>query len=126
MLFQGKELIVTDSLNNVVVAAAKSIEVNINCETIEKARTSIAAWRQYITGRKDWSFTTSCLVTAATFTASVSMVGKSYSVKFFDGTDTTNSALLSGTAICTQAKITEQKGSVAKGSFVFQGTGPLT
>ena len=126
MLFQGKELIVTDSLNNVVVAAAKSIEVNINCETIEKARTSTAAWRQYITGRKDWSFTTSCLVTAATFTASVSMVGKSYSVKFFDGTDTTKSALLSGTAICTQAKITEQKGSVAKGSFVFQGTGALS
>lgn len=126
MLFQGKELIVTDSSNNVVVAAAKSIEVNINCETIEKARTSIAAWRQFITGRKDWSFTTSCLVTAATFTASVSMVGKSYSVKFFDGTDTTKSALLTGSAICTQAKITEQKGSVAKGSFVFQGTGALT
>ena len=126
MLFQGKELIVTDSSNNVVVAAAKSIEVNINCETIEKARTSTAAWRQYITGRKDWSFTTSCLVTAATFTASVTMVGKSYSVKFFDGTDTTKSALLSGSVICTQAKITEQKGSIAKGSFVFQGTGPLT
>ena len=126
MLFQGKELIVTDSLNNVVVVAAKSIEVNINCETIEKARTSTAAWREYITGRKDWSFTTSCLVTAATFTASVTMVGKSYSVKFFDGTDTTKSALLSGSAICTQAKITEQKGSVAKGSFVFQGTGALS
>ena len=124
MLFQGNDLILKDSNNGTVLAASKSLELNINDETIEVGRTSGEMWRKFITGRKDWSVSVSTLVSAGQFNASVGMIGKTYGVKFVAGISATT-ALLSGACICKQVKITDQKGSVAKGSFVFQGTGAL-
>ena len=108
-----------------MLAASKSLELNINGETIEVGRTSADMWRKFITGRKDWSISVSTLVGSGQFTASAAMIGKRYGVKFVDGQSAT-AALLSGICICKQVKITEQKGSIAKGSFVFQGTGALS
>ena len=125
MLYKGSDLILKDTSNNKVVAAAKSIEVNINNETIEVGRTGTSRWREYITGRFDWSISVSTLVSSGQFTASAAMIGQTYGVKFVNGQSAT-SAMLSGTCICKQVKITEQKGSIAKGSFVFQGTGALS
>lgn len=125
MLYQGNDLILKDSNNGTVLAASKSLELNINDETIEVGRTSGEMWRKFITGRKDWSVSVSTLVSAGQFKASVGMIGKIYGVKFVAGISATT-ALLSGTCICKQVKITDQKGSVAKGSFVFQGTGALS
>ena len=125
MLFKGNDLILKDSSNGIVLAASKSLELNINGETIEVGRTSADMWRKFITGRKDWSISVSTLVGSGQFTASAAMIGKTYGVKFVDGQSAT-AALLSGICICKQVKITEQKGSVAKGSVVFQGTGALS
>ena len=125
MLFKGNDLILKESSNGIVLAASKSLELNINGETIEVGRTSADMWRKFITGRKDWSISVSTLVGSGQFTASAAMIGKTYGVKFVDGQSAT-AALLSGICICKQVKITEQKGSIAKGSFVFQGTGALS
>ena len=125
MLYNGKDLILKDSSNGIVLAASKSLELNINGETIEVGRTSADMWRKFITGRKDWSISVSTLVGSGQFTASAAMIGKTYGVKFVNGQSAT-SAMLSGICICKQVKITEQKGSIAKGSFVFQGTGALS
>ena len=125
MLYNGKDLILKDTRNGIVLAASKSLELNINGETIEVGRTSAEMWRKFITGRKDWSISVSTLVGSGQFTASAAMIGKTYGVKFVDGQSAT-AALLSGICICKQVKITEQKGSIAKGSFVFQGTGALS
>ena len=125
MLFKGNDLILKDSSNGIVLAASKSLELNINGETIEVGRTSADMWRKFITGRKDWSISVSTLVSSGQFTASAAMIGKTYGVKFVNGQSAT-SAMLSGICICKQVKITEQKGSIAKGSFVFQGTGALS
>ena len=125
MLYKGNDLILKDSSNGIVLAASKSLELNINGETIEVGRTSADMWRKFITGRKDWSISVSTLVGSGQFTASAAMIGKTYGVKFVNGQSAT-SALLSGICICKQVKITEQKGSIAKGSFVFQGTGALS
>ena len=125
MLFKGNDLILKDSSNGIVLAASKSLELNINGETIEVGRTSGEMWRQFITGRKDWSISVSTLVGSGQFTASAAMIGQTYGVKFVDGQSAT-AALLSGTCICKQVKISVQKGSIAKGSFVFQGTGALS
>ena len=125
MLFQGNDLILKDSNNGTVLAASKSLELNINDETIEVGRTSGEMWRKFITGRKDWSVSVSTLVSDGQFKASVGMIGKTYRVKFVNGQSAT-AAMLSGTCICKQVKITEQKGAIAKGSFVFQGTGALS
>ena len=40
MLFKGKDLILKDYSNGIVLAASKSLELNINGETIEVGRTS--------------------------------------------------------------------------------------
>ena len=125
MLYNGNDLILKDSNDGTVLAASKSLELNINGETIEVGRTSADMWRKFITGRKDWSISVSTLVGSGQFTASAAMIGKTYGVKFVNGQSAT-AALLYGTCICKQVKITEQKGSIAKGSFVFQGTGALS
>lgn len=125
MLYQGNDLILKDSNNGTVLAASKSLELNINDETIEVGRTSGEMWRKFITGRKDWSVSVSTLVSAGQFKTSVGMIGKTYGVKFVAGISATT-ALLSGICICKQVKITDQKGSITKGSFVFQGTGALS
>ena len=40
MLYNGYDLILKDSSNGIVLAASKSLELNINGETIEVGRTS--------------------------------------------------------------------------------------
>ena len=124
MIFRAKELILLDTSNNLVVAAAKSIEINVKCDTVERTSANSGLFREYITGRKDWNFQVSSLVTSSQFSGAKTMVGTTYAVKF--SLQGSTAALMSGNAICTQAKITDQKGSIAKGSFVFQGTGALS
>ena len=124
MIFKAKELILLDTNNNTVVAAAKSIEINVKCDTAERTSANNGLYREYITGRKDWNFQISSLVTSSQFSGAKTMVGTTYAVKF--SLQGSTAALMSGKAICTQAKITDQKGSIAKGSFVFQGTGALS
>lgn len=124
MIFKAKELILLDTSNNTVVAAAKSIEINVKCDTVERTSANNGLYREYITGRKDWNFQISSLVTSSQFSGAKTMVGTTYAVKF--SLQGSTAALMSGNAICTQAKITDQKGSIAKGSFVFQGTGALS
>ena len=102
----------------------KGVDIDVTQDTEEIPSTS--AWKTYMRRRKGWNFKISNLVTATTLSNAPSMVGTLYTCKFYNGSDTTKSALLSGSAYCTQAKITEQKGSIAKGSFVFQGTGALS
>ena len=124
MIFKAKELILLDTNNNTVVAAAKSIEINVKCDTVERTSANSGLFREYITGRKDWNFQVSSLVTSSQFSGAKTMVGTTYAVKF--SLQGSTAALMSGKAICIQAKITDQKGSIAKGSFVFQGTGALS
>ena len=124
MIYNAKELILLDTSNNKVVAAAKSIEINVKCDTVERTSANNGLYREYITGRKDWNFQISSLVTSSQFSGAKTMVGTTYAVKF--SLQGSTAALMGGNAICTQAKITDQKGSIAKGSFVFQGTGALS
>ena len=124
MIFKAKELILLDTNNNTVVAAAKSIEINVKCDTVERTSANSGLFREYITGRKDWNFQVSSLVTSSQFSGAKTMVGTTYAVKF--SLQGSTAALMSGKAICTHAKITDQKGSIAKGSFVFQGSGALS
>lgn len=126
MLYSGLDLMLYNSSGTAILGACKGVEINVEQDVDEVPSATYSGWKNYVKKLKGWSFTISNLVTATTLSNTPSMVGTTYQCRFYDGTDTTKSALLSGTAICRQAKITEQKGSVAKGSFVFQGTGALT
>ena len=126
MLYSGLDLMLYNSSGTAILGACKGVEINVEQDVDEVPSTTSPDWKNYEKKRKGWSFTISNLVTATTLSNTPSMVGTTYQCRFYNGTDTTMSALLIGTAICRQATITEQKGSIAKGSFVFQGTGPLT
>ena len=82
MIYNAKELILLDTNNNTVVAAAKSIEINVKCDTVERTSANSGLFREYVTGCKDWNFQVSGLVTSSHFSGAETAVGATYAVKF--------------------------------------------
>lgn len=115
----GNNLIVL--LDGVAIAAAKSCTIDRSVSTIETSSPMDGADRTYLVGRKSWKVTVNTLVTSAK--DFVLNVGQTYTLTF--GDRTTASDRLSGTAICTHAKVTGTKFNLCQGSFEFLGTGPL-
>lgn len=72
MILHGRNLII--KAGGVAIAAAKSCDINVQCEEIETATTS-GAWRTALTGRKSWSVSTNQLVTS--LVRPMQMVGSS-------------------------------------------------
>ena len=123
MLYKGEELIITDSAGTSIVAAAKTIDVEMEAELQEVGTTGLS--KAYVAGKKTWQVSVSSLVTGAAFKSAYAMIGSSYSLRFRVPSDKTTD-ILSGSAICTKAKITDQKGIICKGTFVFHGNGTLS
>jgi predicted secreted protein len=61
MIIHGRNLIVMK--NGVAMAAARSCDVNVQCESIEISSPLSSRWREYISGRCSWDVSTSHLVT---------------------------------------------------------------
>ena len=76
MILHGRNLII--KVGGVAIAAAKSCDINVQCEEIETASPSTGAWRTAITGRKSWTVSTNQLVTS--IVRPFSMVGTSVSL----------------------------------------------
>lgn len=104
-------------------SAERSNEINTSCETLEVASPSTGAWRTYITGRKEWSVTVNYLVPAVANITEVLRIGETYTLAV---KNRAGSTLMSGTAICQQAKVTSTRGNLIQGSFVFKGSGGLS
>lgn len=110
-------------LDGVAIAATKSDEINVGCETIPISSPSSGDWVAIIAGRKSWSINVGFLIAGMT--------------KVFDGIDMVGTNVIlrikyrsatvwvEGAAICTTFKVTATKGNLAQGSFAFQGNGPL-
>lgn len=110
-------------LNGTAIAATRSNEIQIDCDVIEISNPSIGDWKQYITGRKDWSVNVSFLVAAAADIRNVLNTGTTYTLQF---RDRNGSSVMSGSAILQTAKISAQIGNLCTGSFVFKGSGQLS
>lgn len=120
-MLKGNDIIVI--LNGDAIAATKSDELQVGCETIPISSRSNGDWTDVIAGRKSWSLTTGFLI--------------ANQVKFFDGIDMvgmyvilrikhrTGTTWYEGTALCTQFRVTATRGNLVQGSFAFQGKGPL-
>ena len=103
------------------IAGAKSCKLSVKGETIEISSASNSRWKEFIAGREEWEVSTSHLVMSANSIGSYkNLVGTTLQVRFG-----TASEYISGNAICTQFEVDAATGSLAKGSFRFQGTGPL-
>ena len=100
----------------------KSDEIQTQADTIEKSSATQQDWREYISGRKEWSVTVSYLVLTAQKITDVLMVGNIFDVTIRDSANTVS---MTGQAILTDVKQSYAVGALAKGSFAFKGNGPL-
>lgn len=122
--------------NGTTIAASKSNEIHTECEVIEIASLTNAQWREFITGRKQWSLNLTFLVTAlkpANIGTNVPdprnplSIGSTYTIVIQQNAQGTEQAItLSGTAICRDCRITSTVGNLSNGTIILQGTGALT
>lgn len=103
------------------IAGAKSCKLSVKGETIEISSASNSRWKEFISGREEWEVSTSHLIMSADSIGShKDLVGATMQVRFGTALE-----YLSGNVICTQFEVDAASGSLSKGSFRFQGTGPL-
>lgn len=121
MAVLGQTLFIASGSNTTPIAATKTDEIQVGCDTIEISDPTQGEWKRFINGRKEWSVTVGWLVTTNTDVQQLLNAGNSYTLKF----RSKSTVYLTGQAIMTQCKITATKGSLIQGSFVFQGNGSL-
>lgn len=115
-MIKGNDLIVY--ADRVAIGAAKSCEIDIGCEVTEVSSPGSADWRGFRTGLMYWSVSVSSLVMG--IMDNVERVGKEVRLRM-----SANGEILEGSALCTTWRVTGQRGALAQGSFVFQGSGKL-
>ena len=103
---------ITTTNGGVLVALAKSCEINVDCDDIEISSPYDGMWKDFITGRKEWSVSVGYLLTAEGLAADMTKVGTVVNLKMTDGENGT--------------PLTGNVSDLAKGSFIFKGKGPLT
>lgn len=106
-------------------ACTKSNDIDTECNVIEVSSPTTGEWEENIAGRKKWGFSVSWLVGSSTDIKNLLMVGNTYNITVISRGSSANSSVLTGSALCTAAKVTLTKGSIANGTFTFKGTGPL-
>lgn len=122
MAINGNTLFIATGTSTAPIAGTRSNEILVDGELIEVSSPTQGQWREYITGRREWSVTVGWLVLTNAAVQKLLYVNQSYTLKF----RTTGTAYLTGTAIMTNCKISATRGSLVQGSFTFKGTGPLT
>jgi predicted secreted protein len=110
-------------IDGTVVAGTKSNEVQSNRELIEIASPSSGEWREFITGRKDWGFTISWLVSSHTDIQQLLLAAGTVTVRIVGRGETLG---LTGSAIVQTCRMTFTRGNLAQGSLQLKGNGPLT
>ena len=122
MVVHGKKLIIT--VGGSAIAGAKSCEINIQCDDIEVASATQGKWREFLSGRKDWSVTCGHLLPASgtPLKSSAAMVGTKVVLSI--QTDMTGDTL-TGSAIVKSWRASGAVGNLATGAFSFRGTGAL-
>ena len=121
MAFNGNNIIVYQG--STAIAGTRSNEIRTSCEVIEISSSTQGEWKDYITGRKEWSVNTSYLVSGVTDLSQLLTVGTQYTLVIKGRNESSG---VSGTAILTGCRITATRSSLVQGSFEFKGVGPLS
>ena len=110
----------------VAVAATKSDELQAKAEMLKKASAEQQDWDEYESGRKGWGLNVNWLVSAVSDIRKVLTVGSKVKIHVGGRSGYNASTGVTGFAFIETCKVNATRGSIAQGSFVFQGTGPLT
>ena len=105
------------------VAATRSLSVQVGAEMIEIASPDSGDWRAYLAGRKNWAINVGWLVSAINDIDKLLLAAQQVTIRIVGRGQTYG---LTGTALVQTARTDSNVGNLANGSFVFQGTGPLT
>lgn len=126
-MIKGNNIYISLNTSASPFAATRSNEIQSGCETIEISSPTVGDWKQFIAGRKEWSFTVSWLVGNTTAIKNLLTVGSQLTIHVIARMGNFSTIeQLTGNAICTQCKITATRGNIANGSFAFKGTGELS
>ena len=134
MALNGNIILV--QLDGHTIAGTKTTEIQVDSELIEIASATQGAYREYLTGRKQWQVTVNYLLMTANYSSSIPTypnaalydplyVGNSYTLKFINRGVGYQPAGLTGTAILRTCKITATRGNLIQGTFTFVGNGAL-
>lgn len=103
-----------------LIAAAKSCTISKKIDLIERASSTQAAAKEFVTGRYEWDVTIDHLVTTGAPFEGLLAVGQSYTISVVIG-----STRKTGNVICQQADISGPVGGIGKGNVKFKGNGLL-
>lgn len=126
MKLKGNNLII--SADGAAIAASKSCTVEVSGDTVETSNAASGKWKNFIPSYLSWKVSTTHLVpyTSASDTPIKEMlarVGKTFTLTL--SVNDLSSDTVSGSAICTDCKITATRGNLVQGSFTFKGSGSL-
>lgn len=126
----GNNIFISIGSATTPIACTRSNEIQTDVEIIEISSPNSNQWREKIAGWKEWSFTVGWFVAASTDASGTKLlnlldIGTTYTINVCERIEGTTAVILTGTAICKQAKITSTLGNLAQGSFQFVGSGPL-
>lgn len=135
MALNGNIILV--QLDGQTIAGTKTTEIQVESELIEIASATQGAYREYLTGRKQWQVTVNYLLKYATYQTMFTypnaaltdalLVGNSYTLKFMNRASHYDMPItLKGTAILRTCKITATRGNLIQGTFTFVGNGALS
>ena len=133
MALKGKIIIV--QLNGHTIAGTKTTEIQVDSELIEIASATQGAYREYLTGRKQWQVTVNYLLMSATYPEVKSypnaaltdplFVGNQYTLKFMNRGVGYQPSGMTGSAILRTCRIVATRGKLIQGTFTFVGNGAL-
>lgn len=123
--YLGQHLIV--SANGTALAASKSCSIDVTAAAIPVSSPDDGEWEHNIAGRMAWKVTTSHLIPSSSSGTAVSdFLRKPGAIATLSFTIVGNSGdTLSGSALCTVARITASVGNLLQGSWEWTGSGPL-
>lgn len=122
-MIHGRNLII--KVNGTAIAGARSCDINISGEEIEVASATQGKWREFITGREEWSVTCNHLLPASgtPLRSSAEMVNTTVTIRMESGR---YGDVLTGRAIVKSWRTTGTLGNLAQGTFSLRGSGLLS
>ena len=131
MAKNGNDILVL--VGGTAIAAATTSEPESEVAMIETASPTQGDWCEYVAGRKKWSISVGCLVLSTSALHTVNQTGiqdllavGTKVTLLIKERNTVDSTGLTGQAWVRVCRQTYTRGNLVKGSFVFQGSGPLS
>lgn len=113
-------------VGNNVFASSTSCEYDVQSELYEVSYPGSGLWKGHMAGIRSWKVSCTRLVlNSDNFTDASSLIGTKVSLSFIRQGATEGEKFLSGSAICSRARVTATVGALVKGTFEFTGDGAL-